>query len=320
MRFHIQNPPEPNQFDITEAQWLEAGGGVHSVTFGRTAEDFAAVAAEIEALIAPASKARALLACPAPRLRMLFVTSAGVDKMMPLDWLPPEVMLINNSGTHSAKVGEYALMSLLMLSARIPAYVAAQREERWQEIFTPTLDGRPLLVIGTGDLGAASARAARHFGIHATGVRTRAEPHPDFDTVITVDDLDAALASAEFVILAAPMTPATAGMMSRTRLGLLPKGACLVNIGRGGLVDQDALCDALDSEYLAGAVIDVTTPEPPPPGHRLWHTRNLIITPHVAADSPLTYNRDSLRIFMRNLAEIEAGGLPSNLVDRDKGY
>lgn len=320
MRIHIQNLPDPNAFDITAAQWHEAGGAGHALSFGRTPEEFAAACATAEAIIAPAGRIRALLPIRAPHLRILSVTSAGVDKMAPFDWLPPGVVLLNNSGTHSAKIGEYAAMALVMLAARMATYMQDQRAERWRPIFTPTLAGRHLVVVGTGDLGSATARQGRHFGMRVTGVRRTAQAHADFDTILTDAELDAVLPQAEFLVLACPLTPATQGLMSRARLAALPREACLLNIGRGGLLDQDALCDMLEEGHLAGAVLDVTVPEPPPAGHRVWQTRNLVITPHVSADSPLTYNVDTLRIFLANLAAIEAGQAPANRVDPARGY
>ncbi len=320
MRFHIQNGISPDQFDVTEAQWLQAGGAAHQVSFGRGADAFAAGCAEAEAIIVSTGVLAGLLPLRAPKLRYIFITAAGADRLAPFDWLPDGVKLINNRGTHGPKVAEFAAMALVMLSVRMPRYVQAQREERWAPVFTPTLEGRHAVIIGTGDLGSAAAREARRFGMRVTGVRTRAAPHPDFDAVVAVEELDSVLPEAEFLVLACPLTPQTEGLMSRRRLERLPAGASLLNIGRGPLLDQDALCDLLDSEHLAGAILDVTTPEPPPSGHRVWHTRHLILTPHCSADSPLTYNRDSLAIFMANLRAIDAGKAPPNLVDTRRGY
>lgn len=320
MHVHIQNLPTPNDFDVTEAEWDSCGIVASPLTFGRTAEDFAAAARTAEVIIAPASRVRSFLPLDAPRLKMLFVTSAGVDKMMPLDWLPEGVALVNNSGTHGQKAGEFAAMALIMLSTRMPTFVRNQREERWESIFTPSLRGRHALIVGTGDMGSATAREARHFGMRTTGVRTVAAPHPDFDTVISVADLDKALPDAEFLVLACPLTAATQNLMHRARLESLPKAASLLNLGRGGLLDQDALCDLLDTGHLAGALIDVTTPEPPPPGHRVWQTRNLVITPHCSVDDPLTYNRDSLAIMATNLRALQAGQPLPNRVDPTRGY
>ena len=124
----------------------------------------------------------------------------------------------------------------------------------------------------------------------------------------------------EFLVLACPLTDATRGLMDRRRLGLLPAGAGIVNIGRGELLDQDALCDLLDNGHLSGAVLDVFTPEPIPEGHRLWTTPNLVISPHTSADDPATYNPRSLDIFIRNVRAYLAGEKLPNLFDTERGY
>ena len=108
--------------------------------------------------------------------------------------------------------------------------------------------------------------------------------------------------------------------MDRRRLGLLPPGAGLVNIGRGELTDQEAVCDLLDSGHLAGAVLDVFVPEPIPPGHRLWTTKNLIISPHTSADDPATYNAISLDLFLDNMLAFQRGFTLPNQFDTERGY
>jgi phosphoglycerate dehydrogenase-like enzyme len=138
--------------------------------------------------------------------------------------------------------------------------------------------------------------------------------------VITVADLDHVLPRTEFLVLACPLTDATRGMIDRRRLNLLPRGAGVVNIGRGALIDQDALCDLLDDGHLSGAVLDVFTPEPIPAGHRLWTTRNLIVSPHTAADDPNTYNARSLDMFIDNLRAWREGTAMPNLFDTARGY
>jgi phosphoglycerate dehydrogenase-like enzyme len=135
-----------------------------------------------------------------------------------------------------------------------------------------------------------------------------------------VDALDSVLPASEFLILACPLTPQTSGLFDRRRLALLPRGAGLLNIGRGPLLDQDALCDLLQSGHLSGAILDVTAPEPPPPGDRVWATPNLVLTPHVSADNPVTYNPDSLDLFFANLAAFRAGRPMPNRVDTSRGY
>jgi phosphoglycerate dehydrogenase-like enzyme len=175
-------------------------------------------------------------------------------------------------------------------------------------------------VIGLGTLGGATASHAARFGMHVTGVRARPAPHPDCADVIGTDRLDEVLPHTAYLVLACPLTEQTRNLMDRRRLSLLPRGAGLVNIGRGELLDQDALCDLLDGGHLSGAVLDVFAPEPIPPGHRLWTTHNLIISPHTAADDPATYNLRSLDIFLDNLRAWRDHKPLPNQFDTVRGY
>lgn len=330
MRIHIQTPPPPTDgsvdpFIITAAEVTEAAARAGDSTklalsFGHDAAAFAAGMADAELLISSTALLVGRFPVTAPALRLIFCTSSGMDKLMPFTWLPPGVALLNNRGTHGPKLGEYVLMALLMLAARVPTYATQQRAGVWKPYLTPTLRGRHLLVIGTGDLGGAGAREARRYGMVATGVRANPAAHPDFDAVLGTDGLDAALAQTEFLLLACPLTPATRNLMDRRRLGLLPAGAAVINVGRGALLDQEALCDLLDSGHLSGAVLDVTVPEPLPPDARVWRTPNLLVTPHASADDPHTYNAYSLDIFFANLrAERDGKPLP-NQIDTARGY
>ncbi len=319
MRTHVQNTPNDPEFAISEDMWTRLGGP-SPASFADDEAGFRAGMAEAAFLVTSTAALSKYLPCDAPHLKMIFCTSAGLDRLAPFDWLPPGVALVNNSGVHGARAGEYAAMALLMLAGKMPQMIAAQQAGRWEKHYGSVLAGRRIAVIGTGDLGAAAGRMARAFGMRSVGVRTQAVPHPDFDETVAVADLDAVLPEVEFLFLAAPLTPRTQGMIDRRRLGLLPEGAFVINYGRGALIDQDALCDMLDSGRLGGAVLDVFVPEPIPAGHRLWTTRNLVITPHVAADDPKTYAADSVKLFLVNLAAFEAGKAMPNLFDIVRGY
>ena len=230
------------------------------------------------------------------------------------------MILLNNSGTHGEKAGEYVLMALLMLRNRMPEIAADQHAARWQKRFGGLLRGRRVTIVGLGDLGGNAAEQATRFGMQVTGVRTRATPHPACARVVAVDALETVLPETDFLVLATPLTPATRNLMTRDRLALLSRGAALINIGRGALLDQDALCDLLDAEHLSGAVLDVFVPEPVPPGHRLWTTRNLVMTPHVSCDDPAIYNERSLDIFLANLRAYRNGEELPNRFDTARGY
>lgn len=319
IRVHVQNAPNDGAFAITPELWALLGGPA-GASFGTTAAAFRTGLASADALVAATSQVAAHFPCPSPNLRLIFCTAAGLDRLAPFDWLPPHVTLLNNRGVHGVRAGEYIAMALLLLGGKMPAMIAAQQAGRWEQHFATSLRGQHVAVLGTGDLGAAAGRQARHFGMRSTGIRTRAEPHPDFDRVVAVGAIDTVLPDCDFLVLAAPLTPATTNLLDRRRLGLLKPGAGIINIGRGQLLDQAALCTLLDSGQLGGAVLDVFDQEPIPPGHVLWTTRNLVITPHIGADDPANYAADSVRLFLANLAAYEAGLPMPNRFDPARGY
>jgi glyoxylate/hydroxypyruvate reductase A len=322
VRVHVQNDPADPDFAITPAQWRAAAAGEppHEVTFADDPGGLAAARGTMEVLVAPPAALRPLRRLAAPRLRLIFINAAGVDALAPFDWLPAGVTLLNNRGTHGPKAGEYVAMASLMLAGRLPALFSAQRAGQWRPIHTAPLAGRTALIIGTGDLGSAAARYQRALGVRVHGVNTTGRAHPDFDSVAAVAALDQLLPEADIVVLACPLTAATHHVLDRRRLCLLPARAGIVNIGRGKLLDQDALCDALEQGRLAGAVLDVVTPEPLPAGHRLWATPNVVITPHVSCDDPATYSARSLAILFANLRAWRAGEALPNRVDLARGY
>jgi phosphoglycerate dehydrogenase-like enzyme len=326
MRIHIQNPNDDPLFLFSHEQWDAAAARAgdiargHEVTLGITDDDFAAGMEDAEALVTELGVMLRMFPCRAPRLRLIYVTSAGLEKLAPYDWLPSNVTLLNNSGTHSQKAGEFGIMSVLMLAGGVPQLVTNQRAGTWTKHWGTTVAGKRVTVVGLGGMGAPIAGWARKFGMHVTGVRATATPHPDCDEVITTAEIDRVLPTTNYLALACPLTPATRGLMDRRRLGLLPPGAGLMNIGRGGLLDQDALCDLLDSGHLSGAVLDVFTPEPLPDGHRLWTTPNVIISPHTSVDEPATYNALSLDLFFENLRALRDGKPMPNVYDTTRGY
>jgi glyoxylate/hydroxypyruvate reductase A len=326
MRIHLQNPADDPLFDFSHDMWNAAVarapdiGTGHTVSVGTTRGDFAAAIAEAEALICDVGVIRAEFPCAAPRLKLLFLTNAGLDRLAPFDWLPPGTILMNNRGTHAVKSGEFGIMAVLMLANRVPEMVTHQRDGVWHKLWGAVVAGQTITIVGLGALGGSIAGHAAAFGMDVTGVRASPAPHPHCARVIGIGDLDTALRSTTFLVLACPLTDATRGLIDRRRLALLPPGAGIVNIGRGELMDQDALCDLLDIGHLSGAVLDVFVPEPIPPGHRLWTTRNLVISPHTSADDPATYNPISLDLFLDNLRAARDGRPLPNRFDIARGY
>lgn len=260
------------------------------------------------------------LAGAAPRLRWIHIIGAGIEPLLPLDWLPRGMVLTNNSGVHAEKIRESALMVLLMLNARLPAIVGNQRKAHWDAIFTPRIAGKTVLIIGLGQMGSAVASAARALGLRVLGVNRSGAAHEGVDRVVPEGELDRALPEADFVVLAAPLTPETRNLLDRRRIALMKKGAGLFNIGRAGSLDHAALVEALRSGALSGAVLDVHDPEPLPPSSPLWQAENVILTPHVTSDDLDSYLPKTYDLVFENAARLLRGEKLVNAVDPARGY
>ena len=256
----------------------------------------------------------------APQLAWIHHPSAGVDPLMPFDWLPADIALTNNRGVHGAKAEEFIRMAITMLHTRMPEVIAQQHARVWRQVFTPALAGRTALVIGLGDLGEGAARAARQLGLTVIGVRRNARPCRHADRVHTFRALDRLLPKADFVVVAVPLTAETRNLLSRERLELLKPGCGVINIARGPVIDNAALADKLAAGTLGGAVLDVVDPEPLPPDSALWDVPNLVITPHISCDDGDDYVALTLDRWFENLARFLQNKPLANRVNRTLGY
>jgi phosphoglycerate dehydrogenase-like enzyme len=259
------------------------------------------------------------LAEAAPLLRWIHIIGAGIEPLLPLDWLGA-VTLTNNSGVHVEKTRESATMALLMLNARVPTIAANQRHGRWDQIFTPSITGKTVLIVGVGDMGGATASAAKALGMTVIGVRRGGAAHPDVDRMVATDALDSVLPIADFVVIATPLTAATRNLIDRRRVGLMKRGTGLLNIGRAGCLDHTALIEALGSGALSGAILDVYDPEPPPADSPLWRAPNLIMMPHVTSDDADRYLAKTYDLVFANAVRLQRGEMLLNAVDPATGY
>jgi phosphoglycerate dehydrogenase-like enzyme len=260
------------------------------------------------------------LARRAPRLKWIQLTGAGVEHLLPLDWMPPGLKLTNCSGVHGPRVGEFATMALLMLQSHMPYFASQQRTHRWDQRPSSLIAGRTAVVVGLGGMGGAVARSARHLGLRVIGVNRSGRPHRACERTLPVARLASVLPKADFLFLAAPLTAASRGLIGRQELALMKPSAGLVNVGRGGLVDEAALARALRRRRLAGAILDVFATEPLPADSPLWDTPNLVIVPHVSADDEEAYMPRNYDLFFRNCRRFLAGRPLLNLIDPKLEY
>ena len=263
---------------------------------------------------------RERLRARAPRLKWIHSSLAGLDHMLPLDWLPRDIALTNNRGVHGRKAEQYMRMAYTLLHTRMPEILGNQRAHLWHQVFSPTIAGRCALIIGLGDLGAAAARAAKQLGLKVIGVRRTAKACRHADQVHTFRALDRLLPQADFVVLALPLTPETRNLLSRERLNLLKPECSVINIARAPVMDYAALADKLQAGELAGAIVDVVEPEPLPPESTLWDIANLIITPHISCDDFGNYAQLTLDHVFENLNRLRQNRPLKHRVSRTLGY
>jgi phosphoglycerate dehydrogenase-like enzyme len=326
MHVHIENSRSmmpvfqvrPDQYDQALRRHPDVAARIRT-SWGWDQDVWKNEAATAEAIISyrfPKEQVRS----DAPKLKLLQILGAGVDYLLPLDWLPSGVTVLTNSGAHVPKASQSGLMTLLMLNARIPELVGSHRERKWNRIFTTILAGKTLLIVGVGAIGAGIARYAKQFGMRVIGIRRSGKPQPDVDEMHLPSELHRLLPVADFVLLNTALTPETRFLMGNQEFAAMRRGAAFVNMSRGGLVDPAALDEALRSGRLSGAVIDVTYPEPPPSDWPYWNTPNLIITPHVLSDDIDEYVPRTLDLFFSNVRRYLAGEQLTNVVDVSRNY
>lgn len=263
------------------------------------------------------AKVAELLRARAPRLRFIQSFTAGYEGLQ-AHGVPPGVVVANAGDSWSPAVAEHGMAILLALVKCLPEAILNQPRHAWDRSQTArmgSLEGLTLAIVGFGSIGHAFARLARPFGMRIVGLSRSARPDPLADEVHPIGELRAVLARADVVLVAAPHTAATDKLIGAGALAACKRGAILLNLARGGLVDQRALADALRSGQLGGAGTDVTDPEPLPADDPLWDCPNLILTPHLAgANGPVGRNR--LAAFVAgNVARFVSGKPPEHVVE-----
>ena len=240
-----------------------------------------------------------------------------------------DILLTNAAGIASIPMAEFIIGGLLHFTRGLDVALDQQRRGEWSKAFF-VADDSPLrelgdmrvLIVGTGGIGQATATRLAALGATCTGVRRRPElgAPPGFASVVGPAALDTELARADVLVLAAPLTSSTSRLMTRERLERLPKGAIVVNVARGALMDEEAVADLLEHGRLRGAVLDVFTEEPLSATSRLWRLRSALVVPHVSPVSPGRFWPRSLDLFLDNWHRYANGQPLRNLVDKRAGY
>lgn len=256
---------------------------------------------------------------PAGRLKLLHVAGAGVDPLFPARGLREQVVVTNSRGTMADAVRDHVLALMLALARDLPRAFAQQARRRWQGYSSASIAGKRVCVVGLGEIGGRVAQACSALGLSVVGVRRTSAVCPGVLRVYAAAELRQALTGADFVVLSLPRTSSSLGGIGEQELSVLGAGAFLVNVARGGIVDEQALLRALSSRRLAGAAMDVFADEPLPADSPLWNCPGLIITPHCAGFTP-DYFDPVVALFIDAVQRLERGELPRNVVSREHEY
>jgi phosphoglycerate dehydrogenase-like enzyme len=269
------------------------------------------------------------LLAAARRLRWVHTAAAGVGNVLKSGIADTDILLTNAAGIHSIPIAEFIIGGLLHFMRGLDVAIDQQRRGEWSKAFF-VADESPLrelgdtrvLIVGTGGIGGATATRLSALGATCIGVRRRPElgAPAGFSSVVGPAALDDEMARAEVLVLAAPLTAGTSRLMTRARLERLPRGAIVVNVARGALMDEEAVADLLADGRLRGAVLDVFNEEPLSPQSRLWGLRSALVVPHVSPVSPGRFWPRSLDLFLDNWHRYANGQPLRNVVDKHAGY
>lgn len=263
----------------------------------------------------------------ARKLRWIHCPAAAVHNLLIPEVVKSDVLVTNSSEVHGLTVAEHVMALLLACAKRLPRLRDFQHEHVWglenllNEWPRPRgLKGSTVLVIGMGAIGGNVARMAKALGMRVLGVREHANSaDPNVERMYSFEQLRDALPEADFVVVAAPVTPKTVHMLNAERLAATKRGAYVINVARGALIDTDALVAAIHSRHVGGAALDVFEEEPLPADSALWDMKEVFITPHSAGLNENLWERH-YEMLSENLLRFERGETLIGLVDKQKGY
>ncbi len=310
------------------AQRIVIGAGIHDALAGYLAARIPAVEirhAEPEAITpADLTWADSYIGFRRPvqlktmgNVQWVHSTGAGVDGWLNGPALEPGLLLTRSPELFGPMIAEWAVARIFAIQLQLVPLLAAQRERRWAHGDIPRVAGTRALLVGTGDIGRSIATALASLGVHVTGVcRSGRSDHPAFQAVHAIEALPELVGAADWIICSLPDTPATRGLMSRALLSRC-RGAVLLNAGRGAVVDEPAIPEALDSGWLRAAALDVFAEEPLPPSSPLWQDPRVLISPHVSGLTTVEGAGDG---FIECREQLARGELPIWAIDRTRGY
>jgi phosphoglycerate dehydrogenase-like enzyme len=257
----------------------------------------------------------------APKLKWIQVTSAGVDRYLTEEFKRSNIILTNASGIHATPIGEFVVSLMLMFTKNAPLFFDAKQEKQWLRSPGTVLRGKTVGIVGLGSIGQEVARLCKAFRMRV--IATRRSPKRRYarnvDLLLPPNGLPRLLEESDYVAICLPLTKETRKLIGEAELKMMKPTAYIINIGRGPIIDEEALIRALEEKQIAGAGLDVFTTEPLPKESKLWDLPNAIISPHVSGGRE-DYEVGAIDIFCRNLQRYLEGKRMINVVNKEKGY
>ena len=257
-----------------------------------------------------------------PDLGWFHARSAGLEGVLVPELVASPAVVTNGRGAFSRSLAEFVLAALLYFTKDLRRLLKSQEDRAWDPFDMEMLHGRTLGIVGYGDIGRATAALVRPLGVRILALRRRPELSPEdilVEEVLPVARLHELMRRSDDVMVAAPLTPETRGLVDAEALAAMKPTAVLVNVGRGPVVDEEALVDVLERGAIRGAALDVFETEPLPEGHPFWRLPNVLLSPHCADHVP-GWIEDGTRVFLENLARFQRGEPLRNVVDKARGY
>jgi len=258
----------------------------------------------------------------APKLKWVQVMTAGVDRFLDDNFRNSPVILTNVSGIHATPISEFVMEQMLMFAKNAAFCFELKQNKQWQNYEPTVLRGKTAGVVGLGNIGKEVARLSKAFGMRVIATRRSAPRAPrtrNVDLMLSRQELSRLLAESDYVVITLPYTHETHNLFGEKELRSMKPSAYLINIGRGGIIDEDILARALRENWIAGAGLDVFATEPLPPESKLWELPNLLFSPHVSGNME-DYIGQATEVFCKNLKRYLEGKKLLNVVDKQRGY
>ena len=258
----------------------------------------------------------------APKFKWIQLMSAGFDRLLDSDIFRSPVIVTGVSGIHAITISEHVLQFMLMFVKNAPLCFRLKQEKQWKPFYPSVLHSKTVGIVGVGSIGREIAGLSKAFGMRVIAIRRSPVSHATskyIDIMLPREELPKLLSESDFVVLSLPLTPETRGLIGRKELQMMKPSSYLINVARGGIVDEAALICALEENWIAGAGVDVFTTEPLPIESKFWNLPNLIFSPHSSGGMDDYYQRTT-DVFCENITRYMSGEKLHNMIDKKKGY